>query len=260
MPEYLQQFIRDWGPRLLGVIVVLVAGRWLIGLAVRGLTRILERQQLGPGALGFLRTLLRLVLWVALAITVLAMLGVPTTSFVAVLGAMGLAVGLALQSTLSNFAAGIMLLVQRPIEVGEEIQTGVLVGTVTEIQLMTTSLLTEDGKVVIVPNGQLTAGAITNFSRSGRRLATVTREVPYYADIERAKRILLDIVGADTHTLPTPAPATFVSTVAAGSVEVSAQAWVLATDYETAERAWREAAKVAFDAAGLAMTPPPEGT
>jgi small conductance mechanosensitive channel len=253
MPEFLMQFLRDWGPRLLGTFAVLLVGRWLIRFAARGLGKVLDRQSLGPAANGFLKAILRIVLWVALAITVLGMLGVPTTSFIAVLGAAGLAVGLALQDTLANFAAGILLLVTKPIELGEYVQVAGVEGTVMDLSVMTTTLRTFDGRLVTIPNSQLTTAAITNFTRDGHRRVDLVFGISYDDDLRVAKGILEDLAASDERVLPEPEPSIVVRALGESSVDLAARVWVGVDDFWPLTFDWTERVKLAFDAAGITI-------
>jgi len=186
-------------------------------------------------------------------IAALGQLGVQTTSLLTVLGAAGLAIGLALQGTLSNIAAGIMLLYQRPFRSGDTIETPAVVGKVREIGLFATQLETLDGLFYFVPNSVLWNVPLKNQTRNPRRLITITLSVSYEADLAQASRVLLDVAQSDPRILSDPAPAFSVESYLDNRIVIALRAWAATSDFGEAQRDLAEAAKTRLQAAGIKM-------
>jgi small conductance mechanosensitive channel len=181
------------------------------------------------------------------------MLGIQTTSFIAVLGAAGLAVGLALQGSLSNFAAGVLMIIFRPFKVGDFIEAAGVAGTVEEIQIFTTQLATPDNKTIIIPNGKLTADNIVNYSTKGTRRADMVFGIGYEDDIDKARDIITEILSNDERVLKDPPLQVAVSELADSSVNFVTRAWVNAGDYWGVVFAATETVKKRFDAEGISI-------
>jgi small conductance mechanosensitive channel len=193
---------------------------------------------------------------VLLLISVAGMVGIETTSFIAVLGAAGLAVGLALQGSLANFAGGVLILLFRPFKAGEFIEGGGVSGTVQEIQIFSTILKTGDNKVIIVPNGVLSNGTITNYSREARRRVDFVFGVSYDADLKRTREVLKGVLDADARIHADPEPLIVVSALGDNAVDFTVRAWVDAGDYWGVFFDTNEKAKEALDAAGIGIPYP----
>ena len=237
-----------------GAIVILVLGFVLTGILSRWARNALERLPNVDATLaGFLGTAIRYALLVLVIVTVLAQFGVKTTSIIAALGAAGLAIGLALQGTLSNIAAGIMLLVLRPFRVGEFIEAGGRMGTVVEIGLFTTEFRMADGVYLMEPNSQIWNQAITNFSRNPTRRVEVVVGIDYEDDIERAKAALIDLAVSDERILAEPAPDAHVMQLGASSVDLRLWAWAATADWFATQNDLRRRAKERFDAEGVSI-------
>lgn len=235
-------------PKAIGAIVVLLIGLRLIRFATNSFGRVLDRQALDPSLRSFLSSLLNATLKVLLVISVASMVGIATTSFVAVLGAMGLAIGLSLQGSLSNFAGGVLILVFRPFKVGDYIEAQGFAGTVKEVQIFTTILNTPDNKRIIIPNGNLANNPMVNYSAEEKRRVDFKFGISYDDDIQLAKKLLVDIAQADSRILSEPAmPFVGVLEYADSSVNLCARFWVNAKDYWDVYFQVHEQVKDSFD-------------
>lgn len=240
----------EYGLQLLLALVTLLVGWWLIGLFVSRFGALLARRQVDPGLRGFVGSVARIALRIMLLISVASMIGVETTSFIATLGAAGLAVGLALQGSLSNFAGGVLILAFRPFRVGEFIEAQGVAGTVQTIQIFHTTLLTGDGKQVVMPNGSLSNGHITNFSREPVRRVEIAVGISYDSDIKTARQVLLEIAG-DPRVLRDPEPVVVVTGLADSAVNLALRVWVNNADLWPVTFAFNEQAKERLAAAGV---------
>ena len=247
----------DYSFSVLGALAVLILGVMLASAMKRWTAQRLRHIESVDETLGaFLSNLVRYVILVLVFVTVLAQFGVKTTSILAALGAAGLAIGLALQGTLSNVASGVMLLLLRPFRIGEYIDAGGISGTVEEIGLFTTRLKQADGLFVMAPNGQIWNTSIINYSRNPTRRFELIVGISYDDDIGKAKEKLLEIVGETDTILAEPAPQVFVNALGASSVDVGLRVWANTSDYLATSWTLTEAAKREFDDAGLSIPYP----
>ncbi|MFQ6069371.1 MAG: mechanosensitive ion channel family protein [Candidatus Aminicenantales bacterium] len=240
-------------PKLLLAIVVLVLGFWIIKLVVKGLNRFLERSKVEISLQKFLSSLVGILLKVMLLISVASMLGIATTSFVAMLGAAGLAVGLALQGSLANFAGGVLILFFKPFKVGDVIDAQGFTGKVHSIQVFHTVLKTYDNRTIIIPNGSLSNNSITNFSTEPTRRLDMTFGISYGDDMAKAKNILKKLVDEDERILKEPQPSIVVSELADSSVNISVRIWCPTADYWNVNFDMQEKVKMAFDKEGISI-------
>ncbi|MEO0459677.1 MAG: mechanosensitive ion channel domain-containing protein [Myxococcota bacterium] len=215
------QLVLSYGPKLVLAIVTLIVGLFLIGSAGKLLNRIMEKTRVNPTLRPFLGSLVGWVLKALLLISVASMVGIETTSFVAVLGAAGLAVGLALQGSLSNFAGGALIMIFRPYDVGDLIEAQGQLGVVKEIQIFTTVLTSPENKRVIIPNGAMANGNIINYSAEGCLRVDTVIGVAYEADVDAAKACLLEMLKANDKVLSTPEPTVNVLELADSSVNLA---------------------------------------
>ncbi|MBA4043302.1 MAG: mechanosensitive ion channel protein [Erythrobacter sp.] len=237
-----------------GAVVVLVIGVILVRLLSRAADRALTRSgRIEPTVAKFLSNIIKYALWVVLVVTVLTQFGVQTTSIIAALGGLALAVGLALQGTLSNVAAGVMILIQRPFRVGEAITAGTVNGTVQAIGLFTTELLQFDGVYVMVPNNELWNKPIINTSRMPTRRFELLIGIGYSDSIEQARKELLALANADIRVLAEPEPVVFVSALADSAVTIGMRVWCMTEDYLGLSWALTEAAKTRFAEVGITI-------
>lgn len=247
-------WLRESIPHLIGAVAVLVVGVILARLLSKGADRALSRSgRIEPTVAKFLSNIIKYALWVVVAVTVLTQFGVQTTSIIAALGGLALAVGLALQGTLSNVAAGVMILIQRPFRVGEAITAGTVTGVVQAIGLFTTELLQFDGLYVMVPNNELWNKPIINFHRMPTRRFELLIGIAYDDSIEAARRELLDLANADQRVLADPAPVAFVAALADSEVTMGLRVWCRTEDYLGLTWALTEAAKTRFDDKGISI-------
>ncbi|MCA1752343.1 MAG: mechanosensitive ion channel [Flavobacteriales bacterium] len=254
--NYLAQFsdlLIAYGGRIVLAILFLIIGLWLIKRLVRTVSRNMEKRNVNESLRPFLRSLLGAVLKIMLFISVATMVGVEMTSFIAVLGAAGLAVGLALQGSLSNFAGGVLILVLKPFQVGDFIDDGTHSGTVREIQIFYTYLTTFQKQEVIIPNGKLSNNAIKNFSFHDIRRIDLTFGISYKSDIDTAKAILSRLMQEDERFLTDPAPLVFVEMLNNSSVDLRFRVWAKNEDFWDLTNGMPEKVKKAFDKEGISI-------
>jgi len=243
----------DFGVKILAALAVFIIGRWVVKY-LRNLTRrVMQKRDVDPTLTKFVANLAYVALLTFVIIAALGMLGIQTTSFIAVLGAAGLAVGLALQGSLSNFAAGVLMIIFRPFKVGDFIEGAGVVGVVEEIQIFTTQLATPDNKTIIIPNAKLTADNIVNFTAKGTRRADMVFGIGYEDDIDKARNIISEILSNEQRILKDPPPQVAVSELADSSVNFVARPWVNAGDYWGVVFDVTEAVKKRFDAEGVGI-------
>ena len=248
-----QELVAAYGLKVLAAIAILVVGMW-VAKAIRGsIRRLMEKREVDPTITRFLVSLIYIGLMVFVVLAALNQVGVQTTSFIAVIGAAGLAIGLALQGSLANFAAGFMLVAFRPFKVGDYIEGGGVAGTVEEIQIFSTRIKTPDNKVIIVPNSKIFDDAIINYSAEATRRVDLVVGVSYDADLAHVKRVLEDIVAGEERVLKEPAHQIAVSELADNSVNLVVRVWVNSPDYWGVHFALTEAVKTRFDAEGIGI-------
>lgn len=237
-----------------GAIIILIVGYFVAGLCERWTYRALGRIRGSDETLRrFLSKTLRYAILILVGVTVLAQFGVQTASIIATLGAAGLAVGLALQGTLQNVAAGIMLLVLKPFRVGEYIDTGTIAGTIVEVGLFATEMTRYDGLYIMAPNSQLWNTAIINYSRNRQRRNEITIGIGYGEDIALAQETLLDLATRDERVLKDPAPEAFVAALSAYTVNVTLRYWTTTADWWQANLDLTRLSKLAFDQKGITI-------
>lgn len=245
--------VMQYGSQVLLAIVTLLIGWWVIGRISKGMLGVLEKRKVDKSLHGFLGTLTGVGLKILLIISVAGMVGIQTTSFIAVIGAAGLAVGLALQGSLANFAGGVLILFLRPFKVGEYIEAQGVGGTVDDIQIFHTILKTPDNKTVTVPNGSLSNGNIVNYSRQPTRRVDVNIHIDYSDDIKQAREILLRLAHADERVLKDPEPAVRLAGLGESSVDLSLRVWAKTDDFWGVMWDLTEQAKEAFDQEGISI-------
>ncbi|MFV3329102.1 mechanosensitive ion channel family protein [Pseudomonas sp. NY15372] len=222
--------LMEYGSRLLLALLTLAIGWWIVNKLSARLGRLVGLRNADVALQGFISTLANIVLKVLLLVSVASMIGIETTSFVAAIGAAGLAIGLALQGSLANFAGGVLILLFRPFRIGDWIEAQGVSGTVDSIQIFHTVLRTGDNKTVIMPNGSLSNGIITNYNRQPTRKVVFDVGVDYDADLQKARNVLLELA-KDPRVLQDPAPEAVVSTLGDSAITVSLRAWVNTADY-----------------------------
>jgi small conductance mechanosensitive channel len=241
-------------PRVVGALLLLVVGWVVANRANHGIRRLLARQdRIDPTLSGLIASLVRYTILIVILVAVLGQLGIQTTSILAALGAAGLAVGLALQGTLSNIAAGMMLLWLRPFKVGDYIDSGSVAGTVVELGLFASELHSWDGIYQFVPNSELWNKRIINYSRLPTRLIDLAFSVSYDDDLAKGQEVLRKLAGDDERVASDPAPQTFVDELGDSAVVLRLRVWAPNSDYWTLRRALTERGKTALEAAGLSI-------
>jgi small conductance mechanosensitive channel len=247
------ELLTIYGLKVIAAIVVFIVGRWI----AKGLTKIAEnvmnKKQVEPTIVSFAVNMTYIALLVFVVLAALGQLGIQTTSFIAVIGAAGLAIGLALQGSLANFAAGFLMIIFRPFKVGDYIEGAGVTGTVEAIQIFTTQLQTPDNKTVIIPNAALTADNITNWSIKGTRRVDLVMGIGYGDDIDKAKKIMADVLAKDERILKDPAPKIAVVELADSSVNFVVRPWVKVEDYWDVYFDTTENIKKSFDDQGISI-------
>ena len=232
--EYANYFldkILSYLPSIIAALVILILGLWVIKLIIGHLRKIMEKREVDPGVRGFSLSILGVVLNILLFIVIITKLGVETTSFAAILAAAALAIGLALQGSLSNFAGGVLIIVLKPYRVGDFIEAQGESGTVTDISIFYTILTTTNNQRVIIPNGQLSNNKVTNYSYEPTRRNNMTVGISYDSDIKKSREVLLNIVNSDERVLKDPAPVVYVEGLGDNSVDLSLRFWANQADY-----------------------------
>ena len=230
----IQQLI-DWGVgaggRIIGAIIIFVVGRFLISFIKKLLAKILSKRQIEPSIQSFVKSLVNILLTILLIIAVIGKLGVETTSFAALLASAGVAIGMALSGNLQNFAGGLIVLLFRPFKVGDWIESQGVSGTVREIQIFHTILTTADNKVIYIPNGALSSGTVTNYSRENTRRVDWIIGVEYGENYDKVESTVRRILAADKRILNTPEPFIALHALDASSVNVVIRVWLNSADY-----------------------------
>lgn len=242
--------IMEYGSRFLLAVLTLAIGWWLINVLTHRVGRLLALRNADLALQHFITSLANIALKVMLVVNVASMIGVATTSFVAAIGAATLAIGLALQGSLANFAGGVLILLFRPFRIGDWIEAQGTSGTVDSIQIFHTVLRTGDNKTVIIPNGSLSNGLITNTNRQPTRKVVFDVGVDYEADLQKAREVLLELA-KDPRVLADPAPAAVVSTLGDSSITVSLRVWTKTSDYWDVMFMFNELARDRLKAAGI---------
>ena len=222
--------IMEYGSRVLLALITLAVGWWLINRLTAKLGNLLALRKADLALQGFISTLVNIILKVLLVVSVASMIGIQTTSFVAAIGAASLAVGLALKGSLANFAGGVLILLFRPFKIGDWIEAQSVSGTVDSIQIFHTVLRTSDNKTVIVPNGNLSNGIITNYNRQPTRKVVFDVGVDYEADLQKVREVLLALAD-DPRVLKEPAPAVVVTALGDSAITMSLRVWVDTPNY-----------------------------
>ncbi|NNJ70674.1 MAG: mechanosensitive ion channel [Kiritimatiellales bacterium] len=245
--EKVQSMGVEYGVKILGALIILIVGFWLVKMIRRGIVKLMTSREVDPTLISFMASLISVAMKIFVIVAALEKLNIKTTSFIAILGAAGLAIGLALQGSLANFAAGVLMIIFKPFKVGDFIEAGGAMGGVIEIGIFTTILKSPDNKKVIVPNAQVTGGNITNFNANGTRRIEIIAGIGYGDDINKAKSVINNIITADERILKDPEPTVAVIELADSSVNIVVRPWVNAADYWGVYFDTMEAIKKKFD-------------
>ena len=249
--DQLTVFITTYGIKIIGAIIILILGRIAAGIGRNIVKRILEKAKTDPAIIGFVGGLTYFLILIFAVLAALAKFGIQTASFVAILGAAGFAIGFALQGSLANFAAGVLILVLRPFRVGDYIDGAGVAGTVKEIQLFTTVLATPDNIKIMVPNGKLFGDTIKNISAFDTRRVDLVIGIGYSSDIQKAYDIMMNLIKEDNRILSDPAPQIAVSELADSSVNFVVRPWVNKADYWSVKFDLTRKIKETFDENGI---------
>ncbi|NNF07207.1 MAG: mechanosensitive ion channel [Candidatus Eisenbacteria bacterium] len=245
--------ITKYGMQVIGGVLILIAGKVLSGIVGKLVTRYLERAKVDPSLTNFFANLSRIAVLVFAIVAAMAKFGIQTTSFIAVIGAAGLAIGLALQGSLSNFAAGVLILLFKPFRMGDVIEAAGSTGKVKEIGIFTTILATADNQKIIIPNSVVTGSKIVNKNAYDTRRVDLMASIGYGDDIGKAKEVLVNILAANDNILPEPEPVVEVLEMADSSVNFVVRPWVNTKDYWPTYFALTRAIKEQFDENGLSI-------
>ncbi len=256
--DYSEGFIKvllDYSPKLISAFLILIVGIYAIRFINRIVKKIMVKRDLDPTLSKFLADILNWVLRVLLFVTFISKLGIETSSFVAILGAAGLAVGLSLQGSLSNFAGGMLIILFKPFRVGDTIEAQGVIGTVSEIQIFVTKLLSANNQTIFIPNGILSNGLITNFSVAGMRRVDLVFSLSYETDIKLAKEIVTQVMQNHSKVLKTPEPLVMVKDLTDTAIHLAIRPWTKNEDFGTVSSDILENCKTAFEEKGISIQP-----
>jgi small conductance mechanosensitive channel len=245
----------EYSPKVISAVIILFIGLYAIRIINRVIRKIMVKRELDPTLTKFLADILLWVLRVLLFVTFIDKLGIGTSSFVAILGAMGLAVGLSLQGSLSNFAGGMLIILFKPFKVGDTIEAQGVLATVQEIQIFVTKLITSNNQTIFVPNGALSNGTITNYSMQGSRRADLTIAISYETDLKKAKDIITKVLANNPKILTSPVAEVSVKNLTDNAIQLAVRPWAKNEDFGNVVSDTLENCKLAFDAAGLTFQP-----
>jgi small conductance mechanosensitive channel len=247
------EYLAKYGLNIIGALIIFIVGRWLAGFLSLLVEKAMVKANVDKTIASFTRHLTHIGLLVFVVISALSRLGIETAQFAVVIGAAGLAIGLAWQGTLSNFASGVLLIIFRPFRVGDFIEAAGVKGTVTEIQIFTTIINTPDNIRVIIPNSHLTGGNIMNYTANGTRRVDLSVGVSYGDDLKKTQQVIERVLASDRRILADPAPAVAVSALGDSSVNFVVRPWVKAEDYWDVYFELTAKIKLALDENGIVI-------
>jgi small conductance mechanosensitive channel len=251
-----KDFAALYGLKILGALLILIIGRFLVGIIAGMIRRVMRKREADPTLTGFVHSFVKYALLTFVIISALSAVGIPMTSFIAIVGAAGLAIGFALQGSLANFAAGIMLIIFRPFKAGDFVEAGGSTGSVENIGIFNTTLKTPDNKEVIIPNGGITGNNITNYSAKDTRRVDMVFGIGYDDDIKLTKDTLWELLRSDQRVLKDPEPTVAVSELGDSSVNFVVRPWVKSADYWGVFFDFHEKVKLTFDQKGISIPYP----
>jgi small conductance mechanosensitive channel len=246
----------EWGANILAALLIFFIGKWVAGRIVVLIRGAMGRAKVDATLTSFLANIFNGLLLALVVIAALTKVGIETSHLAAIFAAAGLAIGLAMQSSLSNLAAGIMIIIFRPFKVGDYVEVTTIAGTVEELSIFTTKFKSLDNVELIVPNGTIINGVIKNYSAKQIRMLDLTFSIAHEHDLRIAKNILQTVLAGETRLLPTPEPLIAVKNIGEATVDFAVRPWVNTADYMAVKFALTEAVKLAFDAAGIKMPQP----
>ena len=249
----LQEWVAFYSLKIVAAVILFIIGRWVAKLIKNVIRKSMTKAKVDKSLIGFVGNITYVALMVIVIIAALNQLGIQTTSFIAIIGAAGLAVGLALQKSLSNFAAGVLMVIFHPFKVGDYIEGGGVAGTVEEMSIFTTVLKSPDNKVIIVPNAKITGDNIVNYSAEATRRLDLVFGVSYKDDLKKVKEVLNDILKNDNRILKDPAPTVAVLELSDSSVNFAVRPWVPTGEYWNLFFDLKEKIKERFDAENISI-------
>lgn len=258
LSQYIREFVKiliEYSPKLISAFLILFIGLYAIRIINRLVKKIMIQRELDPTLSKFLADILLWILRVLLFVTFISKLGIETSSFVAILGAAGLAVGLSLQGSLSNFAGGMLIILFKPFRVGDTIEAQGVVGTVTEIQIFVTKLISANNQTILIPNGILSNGIITNFSVAGMRRIDLVFSLSYDTDIKLAKEMVMQVMKNHPLVLKNPEPIVMVKDLTDNAIHLAIRPWTNNENFGTVSSDILQDCKTAFDNAGIVIQP-----
>lgn len=227
--------LAEWGIEIAAKVAIALAiyfvGRWLIGRLVKIVNKVCEKRGVEISLQQFFKNMIKVVLYICLALTVIGILGIDTTSLIAMFASASLAIGMALSGTMQNFAGGVMILLLRPYRIGDYVEAQGQAGTIKEISLFNTVITTVDNKTIYVPNSSISTGIINNYSQAATRRVDWNVTISYGDDVEVARRVLIEMMNSDKRVMQDPAPVVYLTSLGDSAVNISARAWVANADY-----------------------------
>lgn len=254
--DYIKDYVLEFSPKLITAIIIFIVGFWLTSIITKLIKKIMRKRDVEPTLVLFVGNLVFWALRIFVIVAVISKLGIETTSFVAILGAAGLAVGLALQGSLSNFAGGVLIIILKPFKVGDVIETQGIIGTVKEIKIFSTLITLPENKQAIIPNATLSNENIINYTVNGQLRVDLEIGVDYGSNFKQVKEVVFEVLNANPLILKEPQPTVFVKTLNNSSVDFAIRPWTKSEDYWTVRAEVLEACKLAFDEAGIEIPYP----
>jgi small conductance mechanosensitive channel len=255
-PEILGPLVLDWGLKLIAALLVFVLGRWVAKVLTKWFAQVIGKADVDSTLIKFLSSAVYMALMVFVVLTALSTLGVNTTNFIAIVGAAGLAIGLAVKDSLSNLAAGVMLVFFRPFKSGDFIEAAGISGSVDSIRMFNTIVRTGDNRIITIPNSLIYADTITNYSTEQKRRIDLVIGIGYDDDIGRARALIQGVIEQDERILDDPAPSLLVAELGESSVDIAVRPWVRRDDYWSVRSDLLEGVKHALEGAGLSIPYP----
>ena len=243
----------DWGIKVIAALAIFIIGRWIAKGVRRGVRRMMEKGGADPIIIGFVGSIVYIAMLAFVIVAALGQLGIQTTSFIAILGAAGLAIGLALQGSLANFAAGFLMIIFRPFKVGDFVEAAGVAGVVKDMQIFTTTMKTGDNKTIIIPNAKISGDNIINYSAEENRRVDMVVGVAYDADLSQVRDVLNDIISKDDRIMSDPPPQVVVGELADSSVNFIVRLWTKSENYWGVNFDTNETIKNRFDEAGIGI-------
>ena len=254
--DYIKNYVLEYSPKLISAFIILFVGLWATSIITKLVKKLMRKREIEPTLILFVGNLIFWALRILVLVTVITQLGIGTSSFVAILGAAGLAVGLALQGSLSNFAGGVLIILLKPFKVGDVIEAQGIIGTIKEIKMFSTVITLPENKTAIIPNASLSNDKIINFTVNGTLRVELVIGVDYGSNFKQVKEVVFNILEKHPLILKEPAPSVFVKSLNNSSVDFAIRPWTKAEDYWTVHAEILETCKLAFDEAGIEIPYP----